>query len=276
MQSESVTSAQRSISDIGHWFAANQPRLIAAVVLLGVGVLLAFTLRLITMRLVTAVERAVPGRAFRTSFAGVARERPVSHIAGAVVFWAVLLFFVATAAHALGITLLSAVVTSLSLFVPRVFVAVLIVVAGLVMGNLARGAVAATAAGAGTAFGAGLGQILRVAIVIAAVLIAVAELGVDIALLTSIFSVALAALLGGFALAFGLGARTAISNIIGSHYVRQTFEVGQTVRIGGIEGTVAELRATTVILDVPEGRMIIPAKQFGEMASTLLVKREAS
>ena len=276
MQSEPVTSVQRSMSDVGSWLAANQPRLIAAVVLLGVGVLLAFLLRMLTIRLVTALERAVPGRAFRTSFAGFARERPVSHIVGAVVFWAVLLFFVATAADALGVPLLSGVVASLSHFVPRVFVAVLIVVAGLVMGNLARGAVAATATGGGTSFGAGLGQILRVAIVIAAVLIAVAELGVDVALLTAIFSVALAALLGGFALAFGLGARTAISNIIGSHYARQTFEVGQTVRIGGIEGTVAELSATAVILDVPEGRMIIPAKEFGEAPSTLLVKREGS
>lgn len=276
MQSEPVTSVQRSMSDIGHWFAVNQPRLIAAAVLLGLGVLLAFVLRMISVRLVTAMERAVPGRAFRTSFGGFARERPVSHIVGTVVFWAVLLFFVATAADALGVPLLSAVVASLSHFVPRVFVAILIVVAGLVMGNLARGAVAATAASGGTSFGAGLGQVLRVAIVIAAVLIAVAELGVDIALLTSIFSVALAALLGGFALAFGLGARTAISNIIGSHYLRQTFEVGQTVRIGGIEGTVAELSATAVILDVPEGRVIIPAKQFGEMPSSLLVKRDES
>ncbi|MEX2179428.1 MAG: mechanosensitive ion channel domain-containing protein [Gemmatimonadaceae bacterium] len=274
MQTEIASNVQQSVSDVGQWFATNQSRLITAAVLLGLGVVLAFLLRLIASRIVTAIERAVPGRAFRTSFAGVARDRPVSEIVGGVVFWAVLLFFVATAADALGLALLSSVVASLSLFVPRVFAAVLILVAGLVMGNLARGAVTATASGAGTALGPGLGNVVRVAIVTAAVLIAVAELGVDIALLTAIFSVALAALLGGFALAFGLGARGAISNIIGSHYLRQTFEVGQTVRIGGIDGTIAELTATSVILDVPEGRTIVPARQFSDMASTLLVKRD--
>ncbi|MEX1187107.1 MAG: mechanosensitive ion channel domain-containing protein [Gemmatimonadaceae bacterium] len=274
MQTELTTDVQRSISGIGDWFATNQPRLITALVLLGVGVALAFLLRMVAVRIMAAIERAVPVRAFRISLGGVARERRASDVVGTVVFWVVLLFFVATAADALGIALLSSVVNSLSLFIPRVFAAVLILVAGIVMGNLARGAVAATAAGAGTSFGSGLAQMVRVAVVTAAVVIAIAELGVDIALLTAIFSVALAALLGGFALAFGLGARTAISNIIGSHYLRQAFEVGQTVRIGGVEGKIAELTATTVILDVPEGRMIVPAKQFAEMTSTLLAKRD--
>jgi len=274
MQTELTSNVQESISDVGQWFAANQPRLITAAVLLGLGLVLAFLLRMLAIRIVSALERAVPGRAFRTSIPGVVRERHVSEIVGVVVFWGVLFFFIATAANALGLELLSSVVTSLALFVPRVFAAVLIVVAGLVLGNLARGAVTATATGAGTSLGPGLGQVVRMAVIVAAVLIAVAELGVDIALLTAIFSVALAALLGGFALAFGLGARTAISNIIGSHYLRQTFELNQTVRIGGIEGTIAELTATSVILNVPDGRMIVPAKQFGEMPSMLLIKRD--
>jgi small-conductance mechanosensitive channel len=276
METELTTNIQQSMSDIGQWLVAHQSRLIAAVVLLGIGLLLAFLLRMLAVRVVAAFERAAPGRELRTSFAGVARERRISEIVGSVVSWAVLLFFVATAANALGVALLSTVVATLSQFVPRVFVSLLILVAGMVMGNLARAALASTAAGAGTSFGAGLGQMVRIAIITAAALIAVAELGVDIALLTAMFSVALAALLGGFALAFGLGARTAISNIIGSHYLRQTFQVGQRVRIGGIEGTIAELTATAVMLDGPDGRMIVPAKQFGEMASTLLLKRDAS
>lgn len=276
MQTELTTNVQGSMSDIGGWFASNQARLVSVLVLIVVGVLLAMLLRALAVRIVRAIERAMPGRAFRTSFAGLARDRRISDIVGGVVFWAVLLFFVATAANALGLPLLSAAVASLSLLVPRVLAAILIIVAGLVIGNVARGGVTAAAAGAGTSFAPALGQIVRVAIIVAAFLIAVAELGVDITLLTAVFSVALAALLGGFAIAFGLGARTAISNIIGSHYLRQTFEVGQTVRVGGIEGTIAALTPTAVVLDVPDGRMIVPAKQFGEEPSMLVVKRGAA
>lgn len=275
MQTELTTNVQRSVSSVGQWLATNQPRLVTAAVLIVLGIVLAYVLRLLTVRLVSAVEHAIPGRAFHTE-AGTARERRIANMLGVLVFWGVLLFFLATAANALGLALLSSVVDSLSLFVPRVFAAVLILVIGLVMGNLARGAVTAAAASAGAEVGPGLGHVVRVAIIIAALLIAVAELGVDVALLTAVFSVAVAALLGGFALAFGLGARTAVSNIIGSHYVRRTFEVGQTARIGGFQGTIVELTATSVVLDVPDGRVIVPAKQFGEMPSELVMKRGAS
>jgi hypothetical protein len=276
MQTEVTRNLQRSTTDVGQWIATHQSRLIAALVLLAVGVLLAIVLRALAIRAMRAIERALPGRGLRTSFAGLARERGVPELVGTVVFWAVLLFFVATAANAIGIPLLSAAIASFSLIVPRVFAAVLIVVVGLVVGNLARGAIVAGGARVGTQIAPPLGQMVRLAIVITATLVAVAELGVDITLLIAIFSVALAALLGAFAIAFGLGARTAISNIIGSHYLRQTFEVGQIVRVGSVEGTIAALTPTAVVLTVPDGRMIVPAKQFAEMPSTLVVKGESA
>lgn len=276
MQNELATNVQRSVSDFGEWFTANQSRLLTAVVLVGIGILLAIVLRAVVVRIVRTIERVIPGFSYRTSFAGLAKERRISDIVGAVVFWAVLLFFLATAADALGVPLLSGAVASLSLLVPRVLVAVLIVVIGLVFGNVARGAITAAAAATGATFAPALGQVVRLGIILAAGLIAVAELGVDITLLTAILSVGLAALLGGFAIAFGLGARTAISNIVGSHYLRQTFEIGQRVRVGGIEGTIAALTSTSVILTVPEGRTIIPAKQFAEMPSTLVLREDGT
>lgn len=276
MQLELTTDVQQSVSDIGAWFAANHSRLIAAAALLAVGVVVAFVLRAIVVRTVNAIERAVPGRAFRTSFAGIARERRAADILGAIAFWAALLFFIATAADAIGLPLLSSVVASFSLLVPRVFAAVLILVVGLVVGNLARSTITAAAASAGSTFAPGLGQMVRIAVVTSAALIALGELGVDIAMLTAFFSVGLAALFGGFALAFGLGARTAISNIIGSHYLRKSFSVGQTVRIGELEGLITELTATTVVLDVAEGRMIVPAKQFSEMPALLVIRRDVT
>ncbi len=271
MQPDAIPPTLRSVTDLGRWFAANQSRLVVSLALVALGIVLALLLRALAVRIVHALERAIPGVYVRTSFGGLARERRVADVVGAVVLWVVLLFFVAAAADTLGLSLLRGAVLSLSLLVPKVLGAILIIVAGLVVGNVARGAVTAAAA-PDTAFARTLGQLVRLTIVVAASLIAVAELGVDITLLTAIISVALAALLGGFALAFGLGARTAISNIIGSHYLRQTFTVGQTVRLGDIEGTISALTSTSVILQVPEGTMIIPAKQFGEMPS-LLVKR---
>jgi small-conductance mechanosensitive channel len=273
MQQTDVTTPVRdSMTDLGEWFVAHRSRLVAALVLLALGWLLAIVLRALAVRLVRGIERIMPGRAFRGGLPRLTPERHVSDVVGVIVFWAVLLFFLAAAADAIGLPLLGATIGGLGLFVPRLLTAVLVLVVGLVLGNLSRDAVRATAAAAGTTFAPAIGEFVRVAILIAATLVAVAELGVDITLVTAILSVALAAVLGAFALAFGVGARTAVSNIIGSHYARQTYEVGDRVRFGDIEGTIAEMTTTAVILKAPDGRVVVPAKQFSEAVSVLVTE----
>jgi small-conductance mechanosensitive channel len=266
---ELLAGVRDSFSDLAGWIRLQQPRLVAAAVLLAIGWVLAMLLRLLTSRLVHALGRMVPGAVLRRGLPQPTIERQVSDIIGLIVFWAVLLFFVAAAADALGLAVLSTSLAGLGFYLPRLIGATVIAVVGLVVGNLARDAVTATAAAAGAPFAAAVGQIARVAILVAAGLIAVAELGIDITLLTAILSVTLLAVLGAFALAFGLGARAAMSNIIGAHYLRQTFEAGQQVRFGDVEGTISAITATAVVVRVPEGQIVIPAKHFSETPSML-------
>jgi small-conductance mechanosensitive channel len=266
---ELLAGVRDSFSDLAGWIRLQQPWLVAAAVLLAIGWALAMLLRLLTSRLVHALGRMVPGAVLRRGLPQPTIERQVSDIIGLIVFWAVLLFFVAAAADALGLAVLSTSLAGLGFYLPRLIGATVIAVVGLVVGNLARDAVTATAAAAGAPFAAAVGQIARVAILVAAGLIAVAELGIDITLLTAVLSVTLLAVLGAFALAFGLGARAAMSNIIGAHYLRQTFEAGQQVRFGDVEGTISAITATAVVVRVPEGQIVIPAKHFSETPSML-------
>jgi small-conductance mechanosensitive channel len=268
--SELMALVRDSFAELTAWLRVQQPRLLGALALLAFGWLLAFVMRLLASRLVHAVGKMVPGRMLRRGLPQITIERQVSDIIGLVVFWAVLLFFAAAAADALGLAVLSTSLAGLGFYLPRLVGAVLIAVFGLVIGNLAREAVTAAAAAAGAPVAATVGQVVRAAILVAAGLIAVAELGIDITLLTAILSVTLLAVLGAFSLAFGLGARTAVSNIIGAHYLRQTFQAGQQVRFGDVEGTIAAITATTVVVRVPGGEMVIPAKQFSEAASMLV------
>jgi len=259
-----------SLTVVLAWLRAQQPRMLGAVALLIVGWVLALLLRLLSARLVHALGRMVPGRMLRRGLPQFTIERQVSDIIGLIVFWAVLLFFLAAAADTLGLPVLSTSLSGLGFYIPRLLGAIVVAVVGLILGNLAREAAAAAASAAGAPFAAAVGQIVRAAILVAAALIAVAELGIDITLLTALLSVTLLTLLGAFALAFGLGARTAVSNIIGAHYLRQTFEVGQQVRLGDFEGTITAITTTAVVVRVRDGEAVIPARQFNEHVSVLV------
>jgi len=260
-----------SFTELIGWLRVQQPRLVGAAALLAVGWLLAILTRILASRLTQALGRMVPGGILRRGLPPPTIARQVSDLVGLIVFWGVLLFFVAAAADTLGLPVLSTSLAGIGYYLPRLLGALLILVLGLVVGNLAREGVAAAASAAGAPFAAAVGQTARAAIMTAAALIAVAELGVDITLLTAIISVTLLAVLGAFAVAFGLGARTVMSNIIGAHYLRQTFEVGHHVRVGAIEGTISGITATAVLVRVPEGEVVIPANQFSETTATLVL-----
>jgi hypothetical protein len=273
--SQVLAGVRESFTDLFVWLRAQQPRLLGAVALLAFGWLLAIAMRLLASRLVHTLGRLVPRQLLRRGLPQSTIERQVSDIIGLIVFWAVLLFFLAAAADTLGLSVLSTSLAGLGYYVPRLLGAILIAVFGLVLGNLARDAVTAAASAAGAPFAAAVGQIARVSILVAASLIAVAEMGIDITLLTALLSVTLLAVLGAFALAFGLGARTAVSNIIGAHYLRQTYEVGHQVRFGDVVGTIAAITATSVVVRAAEGDVVIPAKQFSETVTTLVVQGAA-
>ena len=267
-----TTTLRDLLGNIGAWLQLQQPRLLSAAALLAVGVLLALLLRGLASRIVRALGRMLPGPMLRRGLPQPTIERQVSDIIGLIVFWAVLLFFVAAAADALGLPVLSSSLAVLGFYVPRLLGAIIVIVVGMVLGNLARDAVAAAAAAAGTPLATAMGQAVRAAILTAAVLIAVAELGIDITLLTVVLAVTIAAVLGGFAIAFGLGASGAIGNIIGAHYLRQTLRPGQRIRIGDIDGTIAAITTTAVVLQVPDGQVLIPARRFSETTSMLLTR----
>jgi hypothetical protein len=245
------------------------PNLLGAAALILGGWLIAWLLQ----RLSTRVARRFDALARRTHVDGALQrmgvERPLSDVVGAFVFWTVFLFFIAGATEAFGLPVLSTWVTGVAFFLPRIAAALLVLLAGVLIANLSRDAVRAASATAHVAYGEPLAQIVRVALLSVAVLIAVNELGIDVTILTVVIGVGLGATFGGVALAFGLGAGTAVSNIIGSHYLRQLIRVGQTVRLGTVEGEVEAIMPTAVILKSADGRVVVPARTFNETVSIL-------
>ena len=246
------------------------PSLLGALALLLFGWLLAWLLGAWSARLLRRLNRVFRDTQTDGWLQRIGFRQPVGDAIGRLVFWLILLFFLAAATEALGLPVLTAWLTGFALFVPRIAIAILVMLIGLLAAGFIRNAVLAATTTARLAYGEALAQIARVVTIVVAALIAVNELGLDVTILTVALIVILGSLLGGFALAFGLGARTAVSNIVGSHYLRQIAHVGQTVRVAGLQGEIVAITTTSVVLRSPEGRVVVPAKEFSEGVSTLV------
>jgi len=93
-------------------------------------------------------------------------------------------------------------------------------------------------------------------------------------MLINLINIVLGATLFGGALAFGLGARVSVSNILAAYYLKSLYREGQQVKINDIEGQILQLTPTSVLLETSEGQVTIPAKEFSEKASTLKLAKD--
>lgn len=238
--------------------------------LLLLGWALARVVQALTARLMLALDRLVHSRALRGELPQGGVERRAPEMVGRIVFWIILFFFVVAATEKLGLAVLTNLLSGVAYYLPNVLAAVLIGLAGYLGGNLARSALSRTAAKAGLTQGDLLGRSAQGLIWVVTLLIAIDQMGIDIQFLMALLIIIVAATVGGLALAFGLGARTAVSNLIASHYLSRTYRTGQLVRLGSIQGRISDITPTAVILETQDGRLQIPAKAFAEESSLLL------
>ena len=194
-------------------------------------------------------------------FASRVQDQTAASLAASGVYWLILVATVAVAVDALDLPVLRRWMGAVATHLPRFVIAGALVVGGVVLARLASNAIVKAGSRFPAAQSRRLARLTRVAIIVAATLIAAAQLGLDVSLVTSFFLIAWAAALGAAALAFGLGAREVIANILAMHYVTQSFRVGQRVRVGPDEGRV--VRTTRPGRDFIGSRCVLLSAESG-------------
>lgn len=248
------------------------PNVVGAFLLLIVGWIIANILRATAVRLTQFGERALArisaGRgALPTHLPGASAK-----ILGSVIYWVVVLFFLTAATQVLGLQTFTTWLARVVDYLPTVFVGALIVIAGFLLSRLARELVQAAAASAGERQRALIGRVVQVSILVTAILVGAEQIGIRVTFLVILAATAGIALVGAVALSLSLGARDYVANLIGAHYMRQRYSVGQHIRVMGYEGRILELTDTTVVLETIEGRASLPAKVFNKQAIVLVVQ----
>lgn len=260
------------------WSEANVPAAVLAVGVLLLGYLVALFFRMLATRLlrrwsaglVGVVERMSHRRGVAMPIDQAEAENLVISVTSRIVFWLVFAIFLATATTVVGVPVVSTWFAGFAAYLPRVLAAVAVMLLGMLAGHVTRILVLSAAASAGLTYARTLAHTMQVAVILIAAVIAIDQLGVEVTILIVLGSIVVGAVLGGAALAFGLGARGAVQNLVACHYLARTYRVGHRIRIEGFEGRIVAIQPTAVILETGEGRVSIPAHLFGDRPSTLL------
>ncbi len=248
------------------------PQVLGVIGFLLAGWLIARIGKALVVRLIRLLNRIRP----RTKIAGSAVfpkiNDSLAQVIARIVFWVVILIFVALSTELLGLVLFADWLTGLVNYLPKILSGALIIWAGIVFSGLTAQAISTAAVHLQESQRAALSRIAQVFILVVLILIGVDQIGVDITLVTTILSVTFGAVLGGLAIAFSLGARHLVSNLIGARYLNPDYRIGRRIKVDDHEGTILEINSVSVILETNQGRVTIPARLFSELPSVLVAE----
>jgi small-conductance mechanosensitive channel len=257
------------LSETYERLSALLPSLLAALALLLVGWIAARLLRLATQRALRLLETL----AARVVGAERLRLSRSSALLGGLVFWVTVLVFVTAATQVLGLTLFTAWLARPVEYLPTLAAGLLIIVAGYVLAGFVADLVYATTTRLAAGQRDALARIAQGATLVTAILVGADQIGIKVTWLAILAAIVVATLLGGILIAVSLGASGYVSNLIGAHYLRQAFRVGERVRVAGFEGRIVEVTPTSLVLDTSEGRVSLPGHVYHDQAILLLAER---
>lgn len=189
------------------------PELIGAVIVIMIGVLVGWAVKTVVVKGLRFIKVKPYTDAIGLNKVFKTKEDLVELLSD-LAKWVIIIVFLIPALNILGLADVKELVKSVVAYLPKVVVAVVILMVGAVLADLASRAVEATAQTIGAKTAAIVADIARWAVVVFAILVALDRLGIASGIINTLITglVALIALAGG--LAFGLGGQDAAKEVI--------------------------------------------------------------
>jgi len=248
------------------------PRIVIALLLLVLGWFVARLFSKLVIRAINHLDLLWQRLITKRGYAHLQSRHPPTRIVGQLVFWLLMLIFVTLATEILGLDIFGVWLKEIVTYLPLAVAGLLIILVGFIVSSLVRDLVTSAADSAKLSHGELLGRTAQFIILVTAIIIGIDQIGIDIAFLTVVAGIILASMLGSIALAFGLGARTHVSNIIAANQLRNFYRVGDTVQIGDIEGKIIDISLSRVMIETETGSVDVPAKLFDEEVTIITEK----
>ncbi|HEV3144009.1 MAG TPA: mechanosensitive ion channel domain-containing protein, partial [Gemmataceae bacterium] len=181
---------------------------------------------------------------------GITKSVPA--IIGQIIFWLTMCVFLAAGFNILGLDAVSSAMEQIVAYIPKLLVATVVVVVGLLVAGFLRGVVATSADRVGIAYAQTLADAVYYVLALMTFIGAFDQLHIEFGLLKELILLAAAGLALGCGLAVGLGGRDVMAGILAGYYLRQRMHAGDRIHVSGMEGTVREVGPVATVIETEE------------------------
>ena len=211
-----VDRLEDSFLDIADGAADFVPKLLVALLLVIIGMILARYISHWIGKLVDYVEKSKQVKSTTESL-GI-REVDIDGVVAVFVRWTIMLIFFSAAVDVLGLPVLTDTFNALVGFVPNILAAVVVAALSFVAANAVHDIVDQSAKKSNVKVHSFLAKASKVAVLVFGLPLAVAQLGLDLTIVTNNITVVVGGIMLAFGLAFGLGGKDVAGKILDDLY----------------------------------------------------------
>ena len=183
--------------------------------------------------------------------------RSLADLVGKVGFWLLWLYIIFAGVSVSGLNLENTVINSILNFLPRLFIAFVILVGGVMLAQLVGNWIQISIAATGVEYDEVLGKGARLLLITIVVITTIEELGIDLSPITNALTNIITIAVAGLALAFGIGARDVVGNILAGYYAREYFTLGDLIKIDDVSGKLVSIGMVSAEIEYEGNSLVI-------------------
>jgi small-conductance mechanosensitive channel len=263
------TKLLEAFAGLGNSIAYAIPKIAVGILLTILGLVVA---KLVEVALRTMLVRARLDRL--TEKSGVAKalrrigmREQLNVFLPKVAYFLVVFLLVKTLSDALGLIAVSDAIGAFFTYLPNIVAAFLLLILGTTVGQFAGRIATQAAESSGIDSAPALGRLISALIIFIAAMMAMGQLKIDTGMIRIVSSFVLGAGALAFGVAFGLGTREIVRNIVTGFYARKFLAIGKSLEIAGQGGTLTAITATHSILTRDGQDIVLPNSTFLDQAS---------
>jgi len=182
----------------------------------------------------------------------------ISSFLSSIIYYFLMLIFVVAATDVLGMPAISQLMADLLNYVPNLIVAIIVMGIGLLIADFLKNIVQTTCKSVGIPAYSMIANIVFYFVLINVLILALSQAKIDTDFLKNNLSLILAGIIFAFALGYGIASKDLASNFLASFYLRNKFNVGDEITIGGIKGRIVEIDTNYVKIKTATSTQLVP------------------
>lgn len=186
-----------------------------------------------------------------------------SQIFGRIIYYVILFLVIWGTADIVRIDALSAMVEKLFEYLPALFSAVLVFVAGLFLADFLKRIILSATKSFNLSVGPVIANFIFYFLLINVAMMALAQAGIETAAIKDNISIILGGIVAAFALGYGFASQPLLASMLASYYNRRKIHKGDYIKLDGMAGVISEVDSTSItILGENDTKTIIPLSKL--------------